>query len=456
MSFGNHELANLLSWMRNNLGLKTPYGYSAGRQPRAKFQYAESEESWARYQWNPPQDPVSPNSFPATPDPDASPKPTWQELLDAAQLREIDIAITKAKAVFSSPVTPSRRFGSTIYPANVRQELAGDDTLVVDGTAHHVHGGINRMTGLISMVEDANESGRHIPLIVMRDDMDEPIYLHTQQRVRPILDALRRRNNTIESAHNVVAEKFFAIIDQANNPNLPLPVRVQKARDADQFTQDYEMHLRAEIAKYNPDALPTDLDELKDVFVERLEAAALRRQRYIRGVLTEQGQKLVPSCNDEATALTKIAAEERDAAVAVFGSDDTDAATAAFNAGVAAISAVVPVRVPEFILNATPLGANPADQTLDSATFTVFADHPPSLNLDKPVGLRVSVSREGRKITEGVAITRSTPGDQETRRGATVTIDTAERGGQTIVVELLARSRCGPSALTIEMRVPSS
>ena len=71
-----------------NNGLKTPFNRIPGQTgiPSHNF-YIETEEQWDSYQWNPPgQYPynVARNGADLQPpDPNASPKPTWQELMNA-------------------------------------------------------------------------------------------------------------------------------------------------------------------------------------------------------------------------------------------------------------------------------------------------------------------------------------------------------------------------------------
>ena len=61
-------------WLEETKGLKKPFNFPV-------HQRVNTEEAWDAYRWNPPGEyPYNTNS---PPDPNASPKPTWQELVDA-------------------------------------------------------------------------------------------------------------------------------------------------------------------------------------------------------------------------------------------------------------------------------------------------------------------------------------------------------------------------------------
>ena len=395
------------------------------------------------------------------------PKPTWEQILEAnnqANLQEVE----EQKQFVEDQLLRNNTITSGLprdkLPKYIREELSGGQTIDIDGVATHVHGGVDRMTGLISMVEDANESGETIPLVVMRDEDNTPIEIHTQEEIRPILNKVRQRKNIVESAHNRVMQRYQEIANRRDAPATEYGNegdsvdKLKAAYQAVEVLRFYKDYLEGEIRRYNPDALPTDLDKLKMVYQERLEAKALERSKYFKGVVTQQGVDLNPSCEDEATALAAVAKAEREASIKVNSSDTEADIKAAYDAGVTAINAVLPTRTPEFLLNGTPLGAAPANQQLSVTTFTVWADHPVGLNLTQRVGLSFTLLKDGKKLRDrtGIDISRSTNVRDGTRRGITVTFDPAVLAGQTIDMEFQARSICGPSDMKVRVIVPSS
>ena len=397
-----------------------------------------SKEQWENYPWNPP-----PGHSVA--DPDADPKPIWETLVVYHnEFFALPRAIEKAKSMVNGR---GLEF--------IRNSIADTDHLAHDGNEVFVHGGIDRMTGLLQMVENSNESGKPIPYIRMRDEGNQPVNIHTQNKMRPLLDALAHRKNVVESAHNKVMQDYQAIASIRDDETKTLDERLTAGNNAITFLENYRTHLQTAIDAYDPATLPTDLDELRDYYIENLEAVALARQRWFRGVLTEQGQKIATSCADEETSLRNVAAAERAASVAVFGKDTAAEMKTEYDKGVAAINDVHPIRAPEFLLGATPLGSRPDDQQLSVTSVTVRADHPIGSPLSDNVSLRPSLSQNGKKLASrrGLTVERVQTG---TQAGVAITFDTAIWAGQTVDVEFVARSMCGPSMLNVRVIVASA
>ena len=64
-------------------GLKLPHGFRPGSRRGGSVHVGESEEIWNNYQWNPPM--YFPSDTPQGKfDPDADPKPTWDDLVRAS------------------------------------------------------------------------------------------------------------------------------------------------------------------------------------------------------------------------------------------------------------------------------------------------------------------------------------------------------------------------------------
>ena len=386
-------------------------------------------------------------------------KPTWDEILSATveiNLKDISQVVNFSQRFLDKD--EEDQIGQPKPPKEVRRDIADGATILHDGNEIHVHGGLDRMSGLLQMVVSSNEAGQPIPYIRMRDNRSNPVSIYTQKEIRSLLGALSKRKNIVESAHNQVMQQYQSYVDVRDDPSKSTFDRKTAADDGYNFLLNYKGNLDFFMGLYDPEALPVDLDELKEVYQERLEAHALGRSKYFKGVVTQQGVDLDPSCEDEATALAAVARAEREASIKVNSSDTQADIQAAYDAGVTAINAVLPTRTPEFLLNGTPLGAAPANQQLSVTTFTVWADHPVGLNLTQRVGLSFTLLKDGKKLRDrtGIDINRSTNVRDETRRGITVTFDPAVLAGQTIDMEFQARSICGPSDMNVRVIVPSS
>ena len=81
-------IARALGWLEQEEGLILPFGFPVGSY-RGGVRPIISEAEWDAYDWNPPAD----LSF-SDPDPEASPKPTWAELIEAAGHAERDDLVT--------------------------------------------------------------------------------------------------------------------------------------------------------------------------------------------------------------------------------------------------------------------------------------------------------------------------------------------------------------------------
>lgn len=455
----NRELDNAIRWLVKNRNFVLPYNKYPGslnEQIYGSQEPAASNLTWEQYQWNPPQ--FSRYEERDT-TPGASRKPTWNDLQEGLRNynfeTQLDENIRQANLILNDYGYPG---AENEFVKDVREELADINSISFDGENVAVHGGLDRMSGLLQMVENANESGHPLPYVRMRTDSNKPIDIFTQQRIRGFLSTLADRKNQIESAHNSVMEEYGAITKVRDNPSESNSRRIEYSKRALTYIKQYRSHLETAMAAFDPDSLPTDVDELINVYVERIEAAALARQKHAKQVVTEQGNKLLPSCNDEADTLTRISRAEREAAIDIFSADTAAEAKAAYDAGVTAINAIFPTNSPEFLLNGTPLGRHPADQQLSVTSLTLWADHPSGLGLTRPVGLGFNITQDGAKIRDrsGITIQRSGPGADETRRGITVTFDPSIRAGQTIDLEFFGRSICGISELKVRVIVASS
>jgi len=433
----NLELQSAIIWMEKNQGLVTPYQtpvFSDGK-----------ENAWNDYQWNPPL-----SSGKTVHDPEASEKPLWDNIILAWKNYQIDKLKEQTENLLEKK---KQSFGDASPPYVVRQNLTDTDTIEIDGVETHVHGGLDRMTALVNMVEDANEANIHIPHIVMRDEGNQPIQIHTQSEIRKILQAISLRKNKVESAHNLVMQQYQEIanvIDATDDAD----ERLQAAEQANAFIKGYAGHLKTQMDAYNKDALPTDLETLKLVYQERLESHALGRSKYFKGVLSQQGIDLHPSCNDEAVALEKVAAASTVGHIHISEAETSEEAKTAYDNAIAAINLIFPAHTPEFNINNTLYNDNPGTLDVTAASLSVIADHPAGQGLTTPISIGIKIFDEDDQRVR-IPLIRTAPGQGETRRGFAISPPT-EDIGKTYRIELSARSLCGPTDLTINYTVSSS
>lgn len=371
--------------------------------------------------------------------------PEEQERLDAEAL---DRAIAYSKAELDYLVDDA-------YDDKVK--IVDTPAIEVDGETLYVHGGMDRNTGLLQMVEHVNEAGEPLPFIRMRDDESQPVMVYTQSKIRKILAAISARKNRFESAHNRVFEKLAKLEKKRDDPTNSIAERRKASEDAVELMQNYPENLKAEAKKYDPSALPTDIDELRAVLLERIEAAGMRRVKYFKGVLTQQGVDLPDSCDDQANATRAVAAAVDAGNEALVEAEAAEAMELAYNATINAINRIEPLNVPEFKIAGDALGANPLPQTVAGNSFTFRADHPGGSGI--PGNVRVPRGRvrgfDGETEID-LSYVNYVRQDDETMGGGTVSVSASQYAGKMIRVEIEARNRCGPSVLTIVMAVPEA
>ena len=154
-------------------------------------------------------------------DGNASPKPTWQDLLDTQE--EIDVEEELEDSPFRFNDDDQAQFAKHGAKARVAFcECAIDDI--------HIGSGITNMTGLIHHVDSANLAGENLPPVHMRSKKGKLKTYLTQKEMRKVLADIAERENIVESAHNALLVKFEetrAVYDNESE----IPTKRLEARD---------------------------------------------------------------------------------------------------------------------------------------------------------------------------------------------------------------------------------
>ena len=231
------EFGDAWGYLRDHEGLRVPYDlFPGGSRPGAGVYYnvGSDEATWNAYQWNPPQ-----NGSYDEADPNASPKPSWADLLRALELR----------AILDYKLGVEYSFEAS---AEHRAELTDKDVLRVDGGLLRVNDGLDHMTGLLQMVEHATTAGQRLPHTVLQDSLRQPRPLWTEAARREVLSAAAHRENQVESAHVAVRQKVQALLAQSDDTSKTLAERKQIAKAAFTIVDNYPMHLAEAMAAYDP------------------------------------------------------------------------------------------------------------------------------------------------------------------------------------------------------------
>ena len=398
-----------ISWLKVHEGLRTPYNQDVARRDGVSQDSIFTEEQWIEFVWD---------------DPNASPKPTWAELLLANRKVMVPRMAREADELL-------------FYTTDHRQQLAEDA-----GADIHT-GPITRLTGLLQMAEHANMAGQDIPHIVMRDSNGISTALHTQAAIRDVLSAAAARKNLIESGHNILVAKYSTFAALRDDDNQTLEVREASAQVALDLARNYETHLQTAMDSYDPDAMPDDLPTMKEVYAERLEAAALGRDKELRGHLTNQGVMLHPSCIDQAEAMQAVSVAYFNGTAAIRKAADADKAGKAFDKAKAAIEAVEVLNTPVITVNGLP----PTGEEYPLAQVLVSADHP-NANVAGEVEIIEVRVRGGALKKDSTKYHSAT--DTVTDHSVELVVDPQMFAS----VVIRARNICGVTRAVVELRNP--
>ena len=219
-------------------------------------------------------------------DPNAGEKPTWDELVQAYKAYVVERGL--------HPGAESRQ-----EIERIRSDAASAPTL---SDVVYVGDGLEHMPGLIHLLDAAGNAGRNMPLVVMRDPDDHSAKtMYLQREARELISSLATHRNLVESAYNSIFEEFAKIQARYDDTSLDAALRYDAAIELDEFQKAYPAKLAAEMTRLeSADTLPEDIDELREKYSERLEAAATKRFALIKNSTTQQGVDLDPSCFDQA------------------------------------------------------------------------------------------------------------------------------------------------------------
>ena len=268
--------------------------------------------------------------------------------------------------------------------------------------------------------------------------------------VRELLGAITRRENLIESAHNTLMAEFLQALEVAQDTTKTLDEREKAGKLVHDHHHRYETRLREQMAKHDPDALPDDLETLRALYVERLEAHTMARTKYLKKAATQQGVDRGASCVDEERAVQEVAKQSVLGTLEIQAAESAADAKSAYDAAKVKIDAVEALNIPVWHVGAQSWPASGGELSHSGSTVTVDARHPAGATIDGRVTIDVfsAYYEDGRRAL-GTRLQRtSVPGDAKGHR-AIVTLRQGETN--TVIVDLYARNLCGSSKFTVKL-----
>ena len=410
-------------WLVEHRSLKIPHGAAPWK---VGLEY-QTESEWDAFSWNP----LTSLGYTEI-DPAASPKPTWATLIEVNRKQKVVVRLN----------TINNKFDERTYRPfdEVRREITDLGPLKYGSSAVHIGQGIDHMTGLMHLSDGADLAGVSLPHIVMRDDQNEPLSVYTQSHLRQILEAAADRENIVESAHNIVGGKYQKNLKIAKDETASIDDQEAAIVVVEDIAENYATLLQAEIEKYDPAALPTDLPTLKALLIERIEASAMARVKEIKGASTQQGVDLPAACLDIANAVEEVSRKSALGIQNIDDAADNAAAQGAYNTAVAAVEAVTPLNVPEWVVT-LPSGT--------STTVTATAVHPTGQNIPG----RVQITKWQVFDADGDPLSW-TPIISRVNNAAELTADIPAGTKYPVTINLSARNLCGPSVNKVIVPAP--
>ena len=269
------EMQRTLHRLQSQGVVVLPYGVVP--QPKGVMGDQEITESdWLSWSWNPPEG----NSNISEPDPDASPKPTWQFLVEAVRSQNIENFIH----------AESMRHNEFEYDRDVRLRRAIDSGVAVRGKElHPIAEGFGHTESMLAMVEHATIAGRVLPRTEISDADGERVSVHSNDHMREVVLKAAELQNVGEMAHGSWMASRKLKLSILEDESKSYGEREAAAAELQRLRNEYAAEIKARMAKVDTTSLPTNLDDLKEVLAERLEAVATAHIKAILNAAAQQG-----------------------------------------------------------------------------------------------------------------------------------------------------------------------
>ena len=336
-------------------------------------------------------------------------------------------------------------------------------------------GGIDRMTALINMIDNAANAGEDWPTAILRHvnaDHGEARFWtpgQAQQFIGPISKAKNRAESasTICSVHLAKIEAKMRDetggLDETATDQERIDERFKSLEAYEKYIEDLDTHFAAALKQVDREAteLPKDLTLAQRRLTGWLEGAATARMKAIKFAEGQQGIDLHAACDDEGIAHTEIAAEKKIGQIRIERADTVEKAKAAYDKAVIAINGVKARRTPVFhkFTTATNSERIHGDSvTYKETSVKIRAQHPnwreSRLAIPGEVSMfgHVETDAEGN-LPEGAFLDFSTPETPSELGEMDVTLHA--KAGVRTEYRLTGRSICGPSLLTVILDPPA-
>ena len=453
------DLYGALDGLNLYAGLRPPYGDHPANYFQAEGVDPITEEAWNLFPWNPP-----PQLSVTEPDPSASPKPSWEDVVSEAAVYDY---------YYVRPYSLQNATEKLIEDEAARPIAHQRAKGLLD-----VGQGINRMAAMIHRASETLVAGKEWhKAIVVEDEGQDTFSIETPKEAQELLDNLARVKERADSAGSLFYSNARRLYNILRDPAAGLPdtatleekiaARQKAGSDLQDLLGNPEPAYREALHNYDRlvNELPDDLDRRREVFAVRIGVEANRRANFVKNVSEGQDAFLPATCADQEASLQAISRARQHGLIVLANADTAQGMQDAYDEAIIGISGVP-------VFNSPRWTQEPADQPLaltdgvleiewdvsnppeDGILVNVRARHPnlPPTSADADTGDTISVDPwRGRDwIREVVNRNRNEKTVQ------VVFVPAPLRPPESTTLRLVARNDCGPSELVIKVKIVDS
>ena len=268
----------------------------------------QTKQWWDAVSWNPPGPEYTP---------DASPKPSWEEIVNIGLRYKAEILFNE----YMSRIRPKleKYFEGFLWTL---KEVSG---IPIE---HDITQEMDFSTALSHITNSSLRAGENLTPTVSRNRDQSAQYLYTIGQLETVVDKMAKVKQILESAKNLYYDRLSKLRDITSGTSSELLKYTSFEDKVNARLAAYDKHIELihfyESRAAFKDALeqveyliPTDPDIAKIVLKERIEAIATAKQKEIMTISGEAATMLSPGCVEEADALQELALLRRQGSIRI-------------------------------------------------------------------------------------------------------------------------------------------
>ena len=356
------------------------------------------------------------------------------------------------------------------FPKNEADKISHYKKLAVENVGVDIdfENNFNIVDSALHSIAETGLAGTPYPVVTLATKDNDALKLWYQQQALEIFSQYSKDQFKIEAGRltlrNQYEKAMQADLDVALSQEVPLADHIAAYKRLHgalaPINASYEDEFDRIAAACDDGCLPDDLETMKPVLTERLEAAATGHQKSLKGALSQQAIDNWAACVDIDSALAEIAKRCAVASIEIARADDVDEAEAAFNEGVKQVKAVRSTNTPHWTVShsgGTRVAfneSNPASPKRYTDTeVAVTARHPDGKTIPGNCVIREIPKAVDEATGQPVPSTTSFTKNADGSFTAKVQLSGRPSGAKTLIT-VNGMNICGPSRIRIELVQP--